>query len=147
MIIALVANCFIKSIVSLFLIGEVFFVILNFFDIFAVVKEQLNIKVMKFTLKKIKEYLFVKHITNSSFIVGKIGYCRHCKTDKINLYVLYFGDWFNKWFLGRIEFIRWSKYGPSRITVSGPKHIFWWFLEKSKYKRFRITKNDHVSCG
>lgn len=44
MIIALVANCFIKSIVSLFLIGEGFFVILNFFDIFAVVKEQLNIK-------------------------------------------------------------------------------------------------------
>ena len=130
-----------------------FFVILNFFDIFAVVKEQLNIKVMKFTLKKIKEYLFVQRTTKSSFNVGKLGYYSHCKTDKINLYTLYFGDWFNKWFLERIEFLRWSKYGLPRIVISGPKHIFWWFLETSKYKndfeykRFQITKNDHISCG
>lgn len=109
---------------------------------------------MKITfLKKIKEYLFVKHITNSSFIVGKIGYCRHTKNEDINFYVLTFGSWFNKWFLGRIEFIRWSKYGPPCIVISGPKHIFRWFLETSKYKndfeykRFQITKNDHISCG
>lgn len=109
---------------------------------------------MKITfLKKIKEYLFVQRTTKSSFNVGKLGYYSHCKTDKINVYILYFGDWFNKWFLEQIEFLRWSKYGLPNIVISGPKHVFWWFLKTSKdedafsHKRFQITQNDHVSCG
>lgn len=101
-------------------------------------------------LKKIKEYLFVKHETTSSFTVGRLGYCSHCKNDRINFYTLMFGSWFNKWFLERIEFVIWSKYGLPHITIVGPKHIFWWFLKTSKYKndfsykRFQITRNTHT---
>ena len=109
---------------------------------------------MKITfLKKIKEYLFVRHITNYSFMVGKLGYCSHTKNERINSYVLVFGSWFNKWFLESIELIVWAKNGLPRITIAGPKHVFWWFLKTSKdkndfsYKRFRITENDHVFCG
>lgn len=36
-------------------------------------------------LKKIKEYLFVRHITDYSFAVGKLGYCSHTKNERINL--------------------------------------------------------------
>ena len=109
---------------------------------------------MKITfLKKIKEDLFVRHITNYSFMVGKLGYCSHTKNERINFYVLTFGSWFNKWFLERIELVVWAKDNLPRIAISGPKHIFWWFLKTSKdkndfsYKRFRITENDHVFCG
>ena len=109
---------------------------------------------MKITfLKKIKEYLFVQHVTDYSFMVGKLGYCRHTKNERINFYVLTFGSWFNKWFLERIEVVIWAKDNLPRIAISGPKHIFWWFLKTSKnkndfsYKRFRITENDHVFCG
>ena len=98
--------------------------------------------------KKIKEYLFVK-----DFTVGKLGYCSHCKNDYINFYVLIFGSWFNKWFLERIEVVILAKDNRPRIAISGPKHIFWWFLKTSKnkndfsYKRFRITENTHTFCG
>ena len=37
-------------------------------------------------LKKIKEYLFVRHITDYSFAVGKLGYCSHTKNERINFY-------------------------------------------------------------
>lgn len=109
---------------------------------------------MKITLfKKIKEYLFVQHVTDYSFMVGKLGYCSHTKNERINFYVLTFGSWFNKWFLERIEVVIWAKDNLPRIAISGPKHIFWWFLKTSKdkndfsYKRFRITENNHVFCG
>ena len=98
--------------------------------------------------KKIKEYLFVK-----DFTVGKLGYCSHCKNDRINFYVLRFGSWFNKWFLENIELVVWQKYGLPHITIVGPKHIFWWFLKTSKdknkfsHKRFQITENTHDFCG
>ena len=104
-------------------------------------------------LKKIKEYLFVRHITDYSFAVGKLGYCSHTKNERINFYLLTFGSWFNKWFLERIEFVVWEKYGLPHIVISGPKHDFWWFLKTSKdedkfsYKRFQITKNTHDFCG
>ena len=122
-------------------------VILKVFSIFA--KEN---KVLFFygknIFKKIKEYLFVK-----DFTVGKLGYCSHCKNDYINFYVLTFGSWFNKWFLERIEVVILAKDNLPRIAISGPKHIFWWFLKTSKnkndfsYKRFRITENTHTFCG
>lgn len=109
---------------------------------------------MKITFfKKIKEYLFVQHVTDYSFMVGKLGYCSHTKNERINFYVLTFGSWFNKWFLERIEVVIWAKDNLPRIAISGPKHIFWWFLKTSKdkndfsYKRFRITENNHVFCG
>ena len=103
--------------------------------------------------KKIKEYLFVQHVTDYSFNVGKLGYCSHYKNDRINFYALRFGSWFNKWFLESIELVVWQKYGLPHITIVGPKHIFWWFLKTSKdkdafsHKRFQITQNNHVSCG
>lgn len=109
---------------------------------------------MKITFfKKIKEYLFVQHVTDYSFMVGKLGYCSHYKDDRVNFYTLTFGSWFNKWFLERIDLVVWAKYQLPRIAISGPKHIFWWFLKTSKdkndfaYKRFQITENDHVFCG
>ena len=34
-------------------------------------------------LKKIKAYLFVQHVTEHSFNVGKLGYCSHYKNDRI----------------------------------------------------------------
>lgn len=104
-------------------------------------------------LKKIKEYLFVQHVTDYSFNVGKLGYCHHTKTERINFYALTFGSWFNKWFLERIGHVAWAKNDPPHIVISGPKHIFWWFLKTSKdknafsHKRFQITQNDHVCCG
>ena len=103
--------------------------------------------------KKIKEYLFVQHVTDYSFNVGKLGYCSHYKNDRINFYALRFGSWFNKWFLESIELVVWQKYGLPHITIVGPKHIFWWYLKTSKnkndfsYKRFQITENDHTYCG
>ena len=103
--------------------------------------------------KKIKEYLFVRHITKYSFEVGKLGYCTHTKNEHSNFYILIFGSWFNKWFLERIEFVVWEKYGLPHIVISGPKHDFWWFLKTSKdknkfsHKRFQITENDHTYCG
>ena len=109
---------------------------------------------MKITfVKKIKEYVFVQHVTDYSFNVGKLGYCSHYKNDRINFYALRFGSWFNKWFLESIELVVWQKYGLPHITIVGPKHIFWWFLKTSKnkndfsYKRFRITENTHTFCG
>ena len=104
-------------------------------------------------LKKIKEYLFVRHITDYSFAVGKLGYCSHTKNERINFYLLTFGTWFNKWFLERIELVIWEKDYSPRIVISGPKRVFWWFLKASKdknessYKRFQITKNTHDFCG
>lgn len=104
---------------------------------------------MKITfLKKIKEYLFVK-----DFTVGKLGYCSHYKDDHVNFYALTFGSWFNKWFLERIELDIWDKNNFPRIVISGPKHIFCWFLKTSKdknkfsSKRFQITENTHDFCG
>ena len=103
--------------------------------------------------KKIKEYLFVRHITKYSFEVGKLGYCTHTKNEHSNFYILIFGSWFNKWFLERIEFVVWEKYDLPHIVISGPKHNFWWFLKTSKdknkfsHKRFQITENDHTYCG
>ena len=44
--------------------------------------------------KKIKEYLFVRHVAKYSFAVGKLGYCTHTKNERINFYVLIFGGWF-----------------------------------------------------
>lgn len=109
---------------------------------------------MKITFfKKIKEYLFVQHVTDYSFMVGKLGYCSHTKNERINSYVLVFGSWFNKWFLENIALVIRAKNEPPHIVISGPKHIFWWFLKTSKnkndfsYKRFQITENDHVCCG
>ena len=104
-------------------------------------------------LKKIKEYLFVQHVTDYSFAVGKLGYCTHTKNERSNFYVLIFGSWFNKWFLERIEFVVWEKYGLPHIVISGTKHDFWWFLKTSKdknkfsHKRFQITENTHDFCG
>ena len=99
--------------------------------------------------KKIKEYLFVRHVAKYSFAVGKLGYCTHTKNERINLYVLIFGGWFNKWFLERIELVVWKKDKFPRIVISGPKHVFWWFLKasKDKNKRFQITENTHDFCG
>ena len=103
--------------------------------------------------KKIKEYLFVRYVTDYSFAVGKLGYCWHTKTDRNNFYILLFGTWFNKWFLERIDIIIREKDNFPRIVISGPKHIFWWYLKlpkdknKSSIKRFRITENDHTFCG
>ena len=103
--------------------------------------------------KKIKEYLFVRYVTDYSFAVGKLGYCWHTKTDRNNFYILLFGTWFNKWFLERIDIIIREKDNLPRIVISGPKHIFWWYLKlpkdknKSSIKRFRITENDHTFCG
>ena len=99
--------------------------------------------------KKIKEYLFVRHVTKYSFEVGKLGYCTHTKNERSNFYVLIFGSWFNKWFLERIELDIWDKNNFPRIVISGPKHIFWWFLKTSKdsHKRFQITENTHDFCG
>ena len=103
--------------------------------------------------KKIKEYLFVRHITKYSFEVGKLGYCTHTKNERSNFYILIFGSWFNKWFLECIEFVVWEKYDLPHIVISGPKHNFWWFLKTSKdknkfsHKRFQITENDHIYCG
>ena len=103
--------------------------------------------------KKIKEYLFVQHVTEYSFVVGKLGYCTHTKDERSNFYVLIFGSWFNKWFLERIELVTWDKNNFPRIVISGPKHIFWWFLKTSKdknkfsHKRFQITENTHDFCG
>lgn len=103
--------------------------------------------------KKIKEYLFVRHITKYSFEVGKLGYCTHTKNERSNFYILIFGSWFNKWFLERIEFVVWEKYDLPHIVISGPKHNFWLFLKTSKdknkfsHKRFQITENDHIYCG
>ena len=108
---------------------------------------------MKNIFKKIKEYLFVRHVTTGTYEVGKLGYFSHYKNDRINFYVLRFGNWFNKWFLECIEFVIWSKYSLPHITISGPKHIFWWFLKTSKYKndfsykRFQITRNTGDSCS
>ena len=118
------------------------------FSIFAKENKVLNFFMEKPFLKKIKEYLFVK-----DFTVGKLGYCSHCKNDYINFYVLIFGSWFNKWFLERIEVVILAKDNLPRIAISGPKHIFWWFLKTSKnkndfsYKRFQITENTHTFCG
>lgn len=104
-------------------------------------------------LKKIKEYLFAKHIASNIFTVGKLGYCSHYKNDRVNFYTLTFGSWFNKWFLERIDLVIWAKDNPPCISISGPKHIFWVFLKTSKdkndfsYKRFRITQNTHTVCG
>lgn len=103
--------------------------------------------------KKIKEYLFVQHVTDYSFNVGKLGYCSHYKNDRINFYALRFGSWFNKWFLECIELVIWSKYDLPHITIVGLKHIFWWYLKTSKdndefsRKRFKITRNTNDSCG
>ena len=103
--------------------------------------------------KKIKEYLFVRYVTDYSFTVGKLGYCTHTKNERSNFYVLIFGSWFNKWFLERIDIIICEKDNLPRIVISGPKHIFWWYLKlpkdknKSSIKRFRITENDHTFCG
>ena len=103
--------------------------------------------------KKIKEYLFVQHVTDYSFAVGKLGYCTHTKNEHSNFYVLIFGSWFNKWFLERIEFVVWEKDKFPHVVISGPKHIFWWFLKTSKdknkfsHKRFQITENTHDFCG
>ena len=103
--------------------------------------------------KKIKEYLFVRYVTDYSFAVGKLGYCWHTKTERNNFYVLLFGTWFNKWFLERIDIIIREKDNLPRIVISGPKHIFWWYLKTSKdknkfsSKRFHITENDHTFCG
>ena len=103
--------------------------------------------------KKIKEYLFVRYVTDYSFTVGKLGYCTHTKNERSNFYVLIFGGWFNKWFLERIDIIIREKDNLPRIVISGPKHIFWWYLKlpkdknKSSIKRFRITENDHTFCG
>ena len=103
--------------------------------------------------KKIKEYLFVRYVTDYSFTVGKLGYCTHTKNERSNFYVLIFGSWFNKWFLARIDIIIREKDNLPRIVISGPKHIFWWYLKlpkdknKSSIKRFRITENDHTFCG
>ena len=99
--------------------------------------------------KKIKEYLFVRHVTKYSFVVGKLGYCTHTKNERINFYVLIFGSWFNKWFLERIELVVWEKDKFPRIVISGINHIFWWFLKtsKDKNKRFQITENTHDFCG
>ena len=104
-------------------------------------------------LKKIKEYLFVQHITDYSFNVGKLGYCYHTKNEHDNFYALRFGSWFNKWFLESILLVTRAKDDFPCIIITGPKHIFWWFLKTSKnkndfsYKRFQITENDHVYCG
>ena len=104
-------------------------------------------------LKKIKEYLFVRHITDYSFAVGKLGYCSHTKNERSNFYLLTFGSWFNKWFLERIELVIWEKDKFPHIVISGPRHIFWWFLKTSKdknnfsHKRFQITENTHDFCG
>lgn len=104
-------------------------------------------------LKKIKEYLFVRHVTDYTFMVGKLGYCTHTKNERSNFYVLIFGSWFNKWFLERIDIIIRETDNLPRIVISGPKHIFWWYLKlpkdknKSSIKRFRITENDHTFCG
>lgn len=103
--------------------------------------------------KKIKEYLFVRYVTDYSFKVGKLGYGWHTKNERHNSYVLLFGTWFNKWFLERIDIIIGKKDNPSNIVISGPKHIFWWYLKspkdknKSSIKRFHITENDHTFCG
>ena len=103
--------------------------------------------------KKIKEYLFVRYVTDYSFTVGKLGYCTHTKNECSNFYVLIFGNWFNKWFLERIDIIIREKDNLPRIVISGPKHIFWWYLKTSKdknkfsSKRFHITDNDHAFCG
>ena len=103
--------------------------------------------------KKIKEYLFVRYVTDYSFMVGKLGYCTHTKNEHSNFYVLIFGSWFNKWFLERIELVVWEKDNLPRIVISGPKHILWWFLKTSKdknkfsHKRFQITENTHNFCG
>ena len=74
--------------------------------------------------KKIKEYLFARYVTEYSFAIGKLGYCRHNKNEHINFYVLIFGSWFNKWFLESIELVTWEKDNFPRIVISGPKHIF-----------------------
>ena len=103
--------------------------------------------------KKVKEYLFVRDVTDYTFKVGKLGCCRHTKNERINFYVLIFGSWFNKWFLERIEFVKWEKNNPPHIVISGPKHILWWFLKTSKdknkfsHKRFQITSNTHDFGG
>ena len=103
--------------------------------------------------KRIKEYLFVRYVTDYSFAVGKLGHCWHTKTERNNFYILLFGTWFNKWFLERIDIIIREKDNLPRIVISGPKHIFWWYLKlpkdknKSSIKRFRITENDHTFCG
>ena len=103
--------------------------------------------------KKIKEYLFVRHVTKYSFAVGKLGYCTHTKNEHCNFYVLIFGTWFNKWFLERAELVVWEKDNLPHIVISGTKHIFWWFLKTSKdknkfsHKRFQITENTHDFCG
>ena len=103
--------------------------------------------------KRIKEYLFVRYVTDYSFAVGKLGHCWHTKTERNNFYILLSGTWFNKWFLERIDIIIREKDNLPRIVISGPKHIFWWYLKlpkdknKSSIKRFHITENDHTFCG
>ena len=95
----------------------------------------------------------MRPVTKYSFEVGKLGYCTHTKNERINFYLLLFGSWFNKWFLERIDFVVWEKYDLPHIVISGPKHVFWWFLKTSKdknnfsSKRFQITENDHTYCG
>lgn len=37
--------------------------------------------------KKIKEYLFVQHVTDYSFNVGKLGYCSHYKKIRYELHI------------------------------------------------------------
>ena len=73
--------------------------------------------------KKIKEYLFVQHVTDYSFAVGKLGYCTHTKNEHSNFYVLIFGSWFNKWFLESIELVVWEHDTFPRIVLSGPNHL------------------------
>lgn len=104
---------------------------------------------MKITfLKKIKEYLFVQHVTDYSFMVGKLGYFQHINNEYANSYMLFFGSWFKKWFLEQIEFTRWRRDEHPRVVFVGPKRIYWWFLgvRKDGHKRFQITSNDHCTC-
>lgn len=97
--------------------------------------------------------MFVRYVTDHTCVIGKIGHCWHTKNERINFYALEFGSWFNKWFLERIDIVVWQKYELPHIVVSGPKHIFWWFLKTSKdknkfsHKRFQITSNTHDFCG
>lgn len=108
---------------------------------------------MKIAFLKIKENSLAQYITDCHFRDRKLGYCSHYKDNHINFYTLTFGSWFNKWFLECIEVVIRAKDNLPRITIAGPKHIFWWFLKTSKnkndfsYKRFQITKNNHVCCG
>lgn len=97
--------------------------------------------------KKVKEYLFVRQISDYSFEVGKLGHFLHFKNEALNSYILFFGSWFQKWFLERIVFLRWKKNERPFVAIVGPKHIYWWFLGpfRDGRKRFKITSNDHYS--